>query len=160
MRRLLELLRSFCHYLGQADRWHRPASGDNSDNRSHHMMVWANFIVSLGTKHSCRPTCHANTVDLLSYWSWSHFWVYGCVGAFGWWCVWVRVRGAGGRVPGLKQGRSYSCTSQGLMRVRMGPCDAMWLNLDLEGDLDPWWPTSKWHLPKRNTLQLRLINLL
>lgn len=46
MRRLLESLRSFCHYLGQADRWHGPASGDGSANRSHHMMVWANFIAS------------------------------------------------------------------------------------------------------------------
>lgn len=157
MRRLLESLRSFCHYLGQADRWHGPASGDGSANRSHHMMVWANFIASprcktlLQTHMSCK-----STVDLQSCWT-SEFvnvWMLPADGTSG------SETGVGRRVPGLKQGRSYSCTSQGLMRVRTGPGDAMWLNLDLEGDLDPWWPTSKWHLPKRNTLQLRLINLL
>lgn len=86
----------------------------------------------------------------------SQLWVCACVDA---------ARTFGSKlgleaVPGRKQGRSDSCTSQGLMRVRTGPGKAMWLNLDLEGYLDPWWPMSKWHLPKRNTLQLRLINLL
>lgn len=47
MRWLLESLRSFCHYLGQTNRWHRPASGDSSGGRSDHMMAWAHFMASL-----------------------------------------------------------------------------------------------------------------
>lgn len=66
MRRLLESLRSFCHYLGQADRWHRPASGDSSANRSHHMMVWANFIASPGAiRHTCRANRSKELLDLI-----------------------------------------------------------------------------------------------
>lgn len=54
MRRLLESLWSFCHYLGQADRWHRPASGDSSANRSHQ-------YDGMGTLHSIPPVHEAHT---------------------------------------------------------------------------------------------------
>lgn len=125
MRRLLESLRSFCHYLGQTDRWHRPASGDSSANRSHHMIVWATFMASLDARHSCRTTCHANlrqvcrAVGLDLCFEFVNVWILLADGTSG------SQSGAGRRVPGLKQGRSYSCTSRRLMRVKTGPGDAM-----------------------------------